>query len=117
MTFIDEEIKKRIEKIESLSKKSDKIEVEKIKYIESKNIKEAERFVTEICKIPLCSYKGVSIEVANEMNKALVDALNYTSQIRGNMNYYGSYQEINKLLKKDYEGWLKEKNHTLRIEP
>ena len=113
----EEEIKKRIEKIESLDKKDDKIKVEKIKYIESKTIKEAEKFVTETCKIPLCSYKGVSIEVANEMNRSLADALNYTSQIRENMNYYGSYQERNKLLKKDYEEWAKKEIIRLGLNP
>ena len=79
------------------------IKEKNIHFTESRTLKEAEVFVKEICGISNCSYKGISLEVANEMNKSLVNALNYCPSLKGRVNFYGSAQERNKLFKKELE--------------
>ena len=85
---------------------ADTMKVEKdgfIYYQQAKSIKEAEKFVKETCGIQNCSYKGISLDVANEMNKSLINALNYCPDLKGRVNFYGSAQERNKLFKKELE--------------
>lgn len=72
----------------------------KLVYKESKSIKEAENFA-KACGIEKCSYKGLALETANDMNKSLVNALNKCPQIKERMKFYGSAQERNRMLKAD----------------
>ena len=84
----------------------------KIIYKEAKTIKEAEEY-TKSLGVQLVSFKGADIKVANAMNKSLVNAMNYSPEIKDNMNFFGVTQERNKLLKADiekyYEKWYRSK--------
>ena len=84
----------------------------KIIYKEAKTIKEAEEYTKSI-GVQMVSFKGADIKVANAMNKSLVNALNYSPEIKDNMNFFGVTQERNKLLKADiekyYERWYRSK--------
>lgn len=64
-------------------------------------IKEAEEFARNVVGIPRVSFKGVDVDVANAMNESLTNAFNYSRSIAARMNYYGSAQERNKMLKAD----------------
>lgn len=84
----------------------------KIVYKEAKTIKEAEEY-TKSLGIQSVSFKGADLKVVNAMNKSLANALNYSPEIKDNMNFFGVTQERNKLLKADlekyYDKWYRNK--------
>ena len=74
-----------------------------IHYKQAQTIAEAEEFARNTVGIPNVSFKGVDLRVANAMNESLTDAFNYSNDIAKRMQFYGSAQERNKLLKKELE--------------
>lgn len=82
---------------------------------EAKSIKEAESFAENDLGIATANYKGIDLEVANQMNAAFVDAFNYAPQIRNRMNFVGSAQERNKAWKKDVEDYYLSKGYNQTI--
>lgn len=66
----------------------------------AKTIKEAEAFARD--KLGLeCSYKGVDLQCANDMNAAFQRGLDYCPAIKDRLNFVGSGQERNKRFKKE----------------
>ncbi|MFA9375583.1 MAG: phage minor head protein [Lachnotalea sp.] len=68
------------------------------KFQPAKSIKLAE----EYCKKTLginCSYQGIDLDVANDMNRAFSSGLSYCPSIKDRMNFVGSGQQRNKLYK------------------
>lgn len=76
----------------------------KIIFEEAKSIKEAETFAKSL-GIQTVSFKGADVRTANAMNRSLVNALNYSPEIKERMKFYGVTQERNKLLKADLESY------------
>lgn len=74
--------------------------IESQNFIPSKSIKEAESFARDKLGIE-CSYKGVDLSCANDMNAAFQRGLDYCPGIKDRLNFVGSGQERNKLFKKD----------------
>lgn len=72
-----------------------------ITFTPAKTIQEAEEFARDVVGIPRVSFKGVDVDVANAMNESLTNAFNYSRSIAARMNYFGSAQERNKMLKAD----------------
>lgn len=70
------------------------------KFTPAKSIKEAEAFARD--KLGLeCSYKGVDLQCANDMNAAFQRGLDYCPAIKDKLNFVGSGQERNRLFKKE----------------
>lgn len=66
----------------------------------AKTIKEAEAFARG--KLGLeCSYKGVDLQCANDMNAAFQRGLDYCPAIKDRLNFVGSGQERNRRFKKE----------------
>lgn len=66
----------------------------------AKTIKEAEAFARD--KLGLeCSYKGVDLQCANDMNAAFQRGLDYCPAIKDRLNFVGSGQERNKRFKQE----------------
>lgn len=66
----------------------------------AKTIKEAEAFARD--KLGLeCSYKGVDLQCANDMNAAFQRGLDYCPAIKDRLNFVGSGQERNRRFKKE----------------
>lgn len=65
------------------------------------NIKEAENYAKDVLGFEKVSYKGIDIDVANEMNKSFYDGLQYNQNIKEYLKATGSAQEINKLYKEE----------------
>lgn len=66
----------------------------------AKTIKEAEAFARD--KLGLeCSYKGVDLKCANDMNAAFQRGLDYCPAIKDRLNFVGSGQERNKRFKQE----------------
>lgn len=83
----------------------------KISFREAKNIKEAEQYARDVLGIKTVSYKGADVKVANAMNKAFTNGINYCKKIKNNMHFVGVTQERNKMMKAELEAyylnWLK----------
>lgn len=77
---------------------SSKMEAEK--FVPAKTIKEAEQYAKSSLGIE-CSYKGVDIQCANEMNAAFKRGIDYCPAIRNRLKFVGSGQERNKRFKKE----------------
>ncbi|MBD5473661.1 MAG: hypothetical protein HDR20_12450 [Lachnospiraceae bacterium] len=72
---------------------------------ETATIKEAEAYARDVVGVPNVSFKGVDIKVANSMNEALTNAVNYCPDLLKRMNFYGAAQERNKKIKKELEAY------------
>lgn len=72
---------------------------------EAATIKEAEAYARDVVGVPNVSFKGVDIKVANSMNEALTNAVNYCPDLLKQMNFYGAAQERNKKIKKELEAY------------
>lgn len=70
------------------------------KFTPAKSIKEAEAFARETLGLE-CSYKGVDLRSANDMNAAFKRGLDYCPSIRERLKFVGSGQERNRRFKKD----------------
>lgn len=73
---------------------------------EAATIKEAEAYARDVVGVPNVSFKGVDIKVANSMNEALTNAVNYCPDLLKRMNFYGAAQERNKRIKKELEAYF-----------
>lgn len=76
------------------------VKIESQKFTPAKSIKEAEAFARDKLGIE-CSYKGVDLACANDMNAAFQRGLDYCPDIKGRLNFVGSGQERNRLFKKE----------------
>lgn len=66
----------------------------------AKTIKEAEAFARD--KLGLeCSYKGVDLQCANDMNAAFQRGIDYCPAIKDRLNFVGSGQERNRRFRKE----------------
>lgn len=83
----------------------DIVEVSKKEFVPANTIKEAEEYARTL-GVSTVSFKGADINVANAMNKSLTNALDYSPEIKDNMNFFGVTQERNKLLKADLESYF-----------
>jgi SPP1 gp7 family putative phage head morphogenesis protein len=70
---------------------------EKPEFKEAKTIKEAEKFAVDAGLASRVDYKGLSVEVANEMNKGVLETFEQFPELRTNMQFLGSIQARNKI--------------------
>lgn len=86
--------------------------IEMPQFTPATSIKEAEAFTRETLGID-CSYKGVDLEVANEMNAAFQRGLSACPEVQERLNFVGSGQERNAAYKSElttyYKDMFKEK--------
>lgn len=86
--------------------------MESQKFVPAKSIKEAEAFAQNTLGLN-CSYKGVDLKCANDMNAAFQRGLDYCPAIKDRLNFVGSGQERNKQFKKEitdyYLNYLRER--------
>ena len=80
------------------AEQSAKMEAEN--FTPAKSIKEAEAFARDKLGIE-CSYKGVDLQCANDMNAAFQRGLDYCPAIKDRLNFVGSGQERNRQFKKE----------------
>ena len=85
--------------------KDDKIPLQK--FTPAKTIKEAESFAKSMGFE--CSYKGVDLQVANEMNAAFQRGMQYCPKIKERMRVVGSAQQRNKAFKAELESYYLDK--------
>ena len=69
-------------------------------FVPAKSIKEAESFARETLGLD-CSYKGIDVKCANDMNAAFQRGLAYCPEIKDRLNFVGSAQERNSRFKAD----------------
>lgn len=81
--------------------------IKKITYNKHANCSEIEEFCRNTLGIPLVSFKGIDVRIANEMTESLVDALNYEPKIKDRIKFFGSAQERNKMFKADLTEYFK----------
>lgn len=67
-------------------------------FVPAKSIKEAESFARDTLGLD-CSYKGVDVKCANDMNAAFQRGLAYCPEIKDRLNFVGSAQERNSRFK------------------
>lgn len=80
------------------------------KFAPSKNIKEAEEYAKTVLGVKYADFKGVNIDVANDMNKGLFKTKMLMPELK--TNGIGSAQECNKAIKNDViEGFRKTQNY------
>lgn len=70
-------------------------------FVAAKTLKEAEQYARERLGINSVDYKGVDIEVANEMNEAIQVGISSCPQIKSFLKCIGSAQQINKRYRED----------------
>ena len=80
------------------AKQSARMEMEK--FTPAKSIKEAEAFARDTLGLE-CSYKGVDLRCANDMNAAFKRGLDYCPSIKDRLKVVGSGQERNRRFKAD----------------
>lgn len=74
-----------------------------VKFVPAKTIKEAEEYAKNNLNIKYVNYKGVNIDIANDMNSAIFNIKQYMPTIR--TNGIGSAQEANKAIKQEIKDW------------
>ena len=62
-------------------------------FLEAKTLKEAEQWAIENCLADLISYKGASVEVANEWNRSVFEHLQEFPALREFLKFIGTTQE------------------------
>lgn len=82
----------------TIAEDASKMESQKI--VPAKSIKEAEAFARDTLGIE-CSYRGVDLQCANDMNAAFQRGLDYCPDIKDRLNFVGSGQERNRQFKKE----------------
>ena len=75
----------------------------------ARNIKEAEQYALQNLGIKYANYKGVNIDIANDMNKAIFNIKQVMPTIR--TLGIGSAQEANKAIKADIKEWYYQTQH------
>lgn len=83
-----------------LTAAKDASKMESQKFVPAKSIKEAESFARDTLGLE-CSYKGVDLQCANDMNAAFQRGLDYCPDIKDRLNFVGSGQERNRQFKKE----------------
>lgn len=83
-----------------LTAAKDAFKMESQKFLPAKSIKEAEAFARDTLGLE-CSYKGVDLQCANDMNAAFQRGLDYCPDIKDRLNFVGSGQERNRQFKKE----------------
>ena len=73
--------------------------IAKIEFVEAKTIQEAEEFVKSKFEVKNCTFKGLSIENVNSINKQVSKIFNMFPRIKGNLKSFGTAQELNKMIK------------------
>ena len=79
----------------------------KPKFEAVKSISEAEAVIRSL-GVPNVSYKGIDLNVANEMNQSLVEHFNDFPELKNNIQFFGSAQEKKKFLEDAVRKYYKE---------
>lgn len=72
------------------------------KFIAAKTVQEAETFARDTLGIENTDYKGIDLEVANEMNAAFQRGIDLCPQIKDRMKCVGNAQRVNKAFREEY---------------
>ena len=73
--------------------------VEEVKFIEAKNVDEAEDFVRDKLLIKNCTFKGLSTKNVNNINKQITKVYNKFPIFKNYLKALGNAQELNKKIK------------------
>ena len=68
----------------------------------AKTVQEAEMFARDTLGIEKADYKGLDLEVANEMNDAIRRGMNFCPQIKERMKSVGNAQRVNRAFREEY---------------
>lgn len=77
---------------------------QKPKFVPAKNINEAEKYALNELGLKYANFKGISIDIANDMNKAIFNIKQVMPTIR--TFGIGSAQQANKAIKQDIKDWF-----------
>lgn len=75
---------------------------EKQSFVAAKSLQEAETFAMDSLEITHADYKGIDLEVANEMNAAIRRGLDICPSIKERMKFIGNAQRVNKVFREEY---------------
>ena len=75
---------------------------EKQSFVAAKSLQEAETFARDSFGIANADYKGIDLEVANEMNAAIQRGMDICPQIKDRMKFIGNAQRVNKAFREEY---------------
>jgi SPP1 gp7 family putative phage head morphogenesis protein len=90
--ILDEDLEARLQKL-NVKVLSELPEEELgLKYTQAKTVKEAETWVLENTSVKYTDFKGVDIDIVNEMNERLSYHLNLAPKISEKMKFYGTGQ-------------------------
>lgn len=74
----------------------------KNEFIPAKTLQEAETFARDSLGIDHVDYKGIDLEVANEMNSAIQRGMDICPKIKDRMKFIGNAQRVNKAFREEY---------------
>ena len=75
---------------------------EKQSFVAAKSLQEAETFARDSLGIANADYKGIDLEVANEMNAAIQRGMDICPKIKDRMKFIGNAQRVNKAFREEY---------------
>ena len=89
--------------------KSGKIIPSTNEYVDFKTIQEAEDYAKSMLGVSNVYYKGLDIEVANEINKSLKEAFEYSDKIKDRISCVGNGQKRNEECRKELVDLLRKR--------
>ncbi len=70
-------------------------------FVPAKTISQAEEYAKNKLGVQICSYKGIELDIANELNAVVQQGIILCPKIKENLNFIGSLNELNNLYEKD----------------
>ncbi len=74
----------------------------RLKFVPAKTIQDAETFARDSLGIANADYKGIDLEVTNEMNAAIQRGMDICPKIKDRMKFIGNAQRVNKAFREEY---------------
>ena len=75
---------------------------QKKNFVPAKSTQEAETYARDSLGIDHVDYKGIDLEVANEMNSAIQRGMDICPKIKDRMKFIGNAQRVNKAFREEY---------------
>jgi|GEM_PF-1496646 len=103
--ILDEDLEARLQKLNVKVLSEPPGETKGLIYVPAKNVKEAEKWLLENTSVKYADFKGVKLDIVNDMNKSFVYHFNLEPKIAEKMGFYGTAQAQFNLY---YEAQVKE---------
>lgn len=87
---------------------TDNAKQSELKFFEAKNLKEAEQYAKEVLGCKYANFKGVNLDIANDMNRGLFNTKVFMPELP--VHGIGSAQECNKAIKEDVKDAFRKTN-------